>query len=53
MENKEKPKCQDAGLAYAKATLGISIAIAVLMGVGLGLGLESVCGYGCRYWIGG
>ena len=45
MENKEKPKYQDAVLAYSNATLGISIVVAVLIGVGIGYGLENLFGY--------
>ena len=46
MENKEKPKYQDAVLAYSNATLGISIVVAVLIGVGIGYGLEKLFGCG-------
>ncbi|OCR17642.1 AtpZ/AtpI family protein [Helicobacter pullorum] len=52
MENKEKPKYQDAVLAYSNATLGISIVVAVLIGVGIGYGLEKLFGYRWLFWVG-
>lgn len=55
MENKDsnqKPKYNDAILAYSNATLGISMVVAVLIGVGIGYGLEALFGYRWFFWLG-
>lgn len=51
-EEKEKPKYQEAIIAFSHLTLGISIVVAVLIGVGIGILLKKWTGYGWLLWLG-